>query len=61
MAVPKRRTSKSRRGTRRAHDGLKVPNTIRCSRCNTPVELHTICPECGYYRGKPVLAIEEGV
>jgi len=35
--------------------------TIRCSRCNNPIERHTICPECGYYRGKPVIAIEEGV
>jgi large subunit ribosomal protein L32 len=61
MAVPKRRTSKSRKHTRRAHDGLTIPSTIRCSRCNTPIERHTICPECGYYRGKPVIAVEEGI
>jgi len=60
MAVPKRRTSKSNRGKRRAHDALTPPAPIRCSRCHTPIERHTICPECGYYRGKPVIAVEEG-
>ncbi|MBI4605285.1 MAG: 50S ribosomal protein L32 [Planctomycetes bacterium] len=61
MAVPKRRTSKSRKGTRRAHDALAAPQTVPCSRCKTRIEPHTICPECGYYRGKPVIAVEEGI
>ncbi|HZN57040.1 MAG TPA: 50S ribosomal protein L32 [Planctomycetota bacterium] len=61
MAVPKRRTSKMRKGTRRAHDSIAVPNVMRCSRCKTPIERHTICPECGYYRGKPAITVEEGV
>lgn len=46
---------------RRAHDGLSQPTIIRCSRCNSSIERHTICPECGYYRGKPVIAVEEGI
>ena len=61
MAVPKRRTSKSKKGMRRAHDAISAPSVIRCSRCSTPIERHTICPECGYYRGKPVIAIQEGI
>jgi len=50
-----------RKGTRRAHDSIAVPNVMRCSRCKTPIERHTICPECGYYRGKPAITVEEGV
>lgn len=61
MAVPKRRTSRSKKGMRRAHDALRLPTVIRCSRCQNPIERHTICPECGYYRGKPVIAMEEDV
>ena len=61
MAVPKRRTSKSKRGMRRAHDAIIVPQTVACSRCKTPIERHTICPECGYYRDKPVIAVDEGI
>ena len=61
MAVPKRRTSKSRKGHRRSHDGLEVPHLVRCSRCNAVIERHTICAECGYYKGKPVIAIDEGI
>lgn len=46
---------------RRAHDGLTAATPIRCTRCKSPIERHTICRECGYYRGKPVVAVEEGI
>lgn len=59
MAVPKKRTSKSRKGMRRSHQRLELPPIVRCSRCSTPKQRHTICPECGYYRGKPVFEVEE--
>ncbi|MCZ6792508.1 MAG: 50S ribosomal protein L32 [Planctomycetota bacterium] len=59
MAVPKRRTSKARKGLRRSHHRLDLPSWIKCSRCGAPKALHTICGECGYYRGKPILEIEE--
>ncbi len=60
MAVPKRKTSKSRKGMRRSHLALTPKTLIKCSRCASPKERHTICAECGYYRGKLVIAIEEG-
>ncbi len=59
MAVPKRRTSKSRKGMRRAHHALSLPPIVKCSNCKTQHVRHTICPECGHYRGKPILATEE--
>jgi large subunit ribosomal protein L32 len=59
MAVPKRRPSKSKIRMRRSHDGVTLPTRIKCSRCGSAKELHTICEVCGYYRGKPVREIEE--
>jgi large subunit ribosomal protein L32 len=26
-----------------------------CSNCGTTVLYHTVCPECGFYRGKQVM------
>ncbi len=60
MAVPKRKTSKSRKGIRRSHLALQAVTLIKCSRCGAAKERHTVCGECGYYRGKSVIAVEEG-
>ncbi|MBN1623070.1 MAG: 50S ribosomal protein L32 [Clostridia bacterium] len=56
MAVPKRKTSKTRRDTRRAHYKLEAPDLVRCPQCNTLKEQHKVCKECGYYKGKEVVA-----
>ena len=59
MAHPKHRTSKQRRNKRRTHDAITVTAIAKCSNCGAAVQYHTVCPECGYYRGK--LAIEKAV
>ena len=59
MAHPKRKISKQRRNKRRTHDALTVAAIAKCSNCGAAVQDHTVCPECGYYRGK--LAIEKPV
>jgi large subunit ribosomal protein L32 len=59
MAVPKKRTSKSRKGHRRSHHRIELPTLIRCTRCKSLKQRHTVCAECGYYRGKPVIQVEE--
>ncbi|MGQ9484424.1 MAG: 50S ribosomal protein L32 [Desulfosoma sp.] len=59
MAVPKRRTSKSRRDKRRSHLHLTAPSLSTCPQCHEPVMPHRICPSCGSYKGKPVLVTEE--
>ncbi|MCE9561021.1 MAG: 50S ribosomal protein L32 [Planctomycetes bacterium] len=52
MAVPKRRTSNAKQGTRRSHQHI-VPVQIQfCPRCNEPVLPHRVCSECGYYQGR---------
>ncbi|MCS6902117.1 MAG: 50S ribosomal protein L32 [Myxococcales bacterium] len=54
MAVPKRRTTRSKRDMRRAnHDKVVAPNLIPCPNCNAPILPHRVCPECGFYKGKP--------
>ncbi len=60
MALPKRRTSPSRRGMRRSHDHIKAPALPRCTRCNHAVPPHHVCPNCGYYGEKPVVDLEGG-
>ncbi len=55
MAVPKRRTSKSRKGKRRSHKALKVQSLSLCPKCGSPMLPHRACPECGYYKGRQVV------
>ncbi|WP_075276930.1 50S ribosomal protein L32 [Pajaroellobacter abortibovis] len=56
MAVPKRRTSPSKRNMRRAnHDRVVAPNLSSCQRCQEPLLSHQICPTCGYYKGRAMI------
>ncbi|MFC1650769.1 50S ribosomal protein L32 [Candidatus Latescibacterota bacterium] len=55
MAVPKRKTSKSRRNMRRSHWNLDSPAMATCSHCGQLVMPHRVCPGCGYYKGRKVI------
>jgi large subunit ribosomal protein L32 len=59
MAVPKRRTSNSKSRSRRAHQHIKPRQVQYCAQCNEPVLPHRVCPNCGYYQGREVVAMEE--
>ena len=59
MAVPKRKMSKARRDRRRANWKLSVPGMVECPQCNEMKMPHRVCPECGYYNGKQVIAKAE--
>ena len=54
MAVPKRKTTRSKRGMRRAHDGLKKANVIINKTTGEYQLPHHISID-GYYRGHKVL------
>ncbi len=54
MAVPKRKQSNSRTGSRRAHDHVKARNLTFCAKCNTVLPTHVVCPKCGWYMGRVV-------
>ena len=54
MAVPKKRTGASAQAKRRANWKAIKPTTTTCSHCGATVLTHTVCTECGYYKGKAV-------
>jgi large subunit ribosomal protein L32 len=59
MAVPKRKHSNARSGSRRAHDALKAKKLQSCQRCGTPIPSHVACPNCGTYMGRTMVETEE--
>ena len=59
MPVPKRRTSKTKKNKRRAHDALTPPQFMSCPKCGEAVFPHRACASCGYYRGRQALPVEE--
>jgi large subunit ribosomal protein L32 len=60
VAVPKKKTSKSRRDSRRAnHDRMDAPAVSACRECGAPTRPHQACPSCGIYRGRQVIEIKE--
>ena len=54
MPNPKRRHSKRRTSTRRAHDHLSGPALAKCPNCHEMKQPHQVCPNCGQYKGKAV-------
>ncbi len=60
MAVPKRRTSASKRDMRRAANvKIVAPNVIPCSNCGEPTLPHRVCPSCGQYKGREIVMMAE--
>lgn len=56
MGVQQNRRSKSRNRHRRANHKLTAPKLVRCAQCHSFTVSHRVCPECGYYKGKMVIA-----
>jgi large subunit ribosomal protein L32 len=52
MAVPKKRTSRSKQGMRRSHDFENPTNVIVCSNCGKATIPHNICRSCNTYAGR---------
>ncbi len=59
MPVPKKRTSRSKRGKRRSHDALSHPAISTCPECGAAMAPHRVCPECGMFKGEEVIIVEE--
>ena len=55
MAVPKRKTSKSKRNMRRSHDALQITNVIEDKESGEPRLSHRIDISTGTYNGKKIL------
>jgi large subunit ribosomal protein L32 len=58
MAVPKRRTSKSKQKMRRGANRWRAPQLKTCPECGSRVLGHIACPSCGHYRERQVLDVE---
>ncbi|MBI5059199.1 50S ribosomal protein L32 [candidate division KSB1 bacterium] len=58
MAVPKRRTGKSRRDRRRANYNLSAPTVTSCPNCHKEKAPHRACPNCGFYNGRHVVQVK---
>jgi len=52
---PKKRHSRARQGKRRASIRLSLSKTLPCSNCGTLIMPHTVCKNCGYYKGREVI------
>ncbi len=60
MAVPKRRVSQARRDKRRSNVWkLTAPAFSRCPQCGELKMPHRVCLNCGYYKGKEVVKVED--
>jgi large subunit ribosomal protein L32 len=56
MAVPKKKKSASKRDMGRSHDALKPSAHNECSNCGELKRPHHVCPACGHYDGREVVA-----
>lgn len=54
MPVPKKRLGHSDQGHRRSNWKATVPEVTVCKNCGNPRLAHTVCVECGYYKGRVV-------
>ncbi|MBL9009902.1 MAG: 50S ribosomal protein L32 [Alphaproteobacteria bacterium] len=59
MAVPKRKTSPSRRNMRRSHHALTPVAYVECSNCGEQKRPHHVCAKCGHYDGREVVAASD--
>jgi large subunit ribosomal protein L32 len=59
MAVPKHKTSKSKRDMRRTHKKAVAPSTTQCPQCGETRLPHHACPSCGTYKDRQVIKTEE--
>lgn len=58
MALPKYKVSKSRRDKRRTHQKIQAPKLATCSNCGEMKMPHRVCPECGMYKERKLVAVE---
>ena len=40
---------------RRSHHALKASSLSLCSNCGQPVPTHTMCKNCGHFKGKMIV------
>lgn len=58
MAVPKSRTSRANKHSRKANWKLQAPGMVKCSKCSALILPHRVCSECGFYKGQEIIKKE---
>jgi large subunit ribosomal protein L32 len=53
----KRRHPKSRTGSRRSTWKAAALTLVTCPQCKARIAPHRVCPSCGHYAGREVIAI----
>ena len=59
MAVPFRRTSKTKKRMRRTHLKKTVPNMTVCPNCGASIKPHRVCTNCGHYKNKEAIVKDQ--
>lgn len=54
----KRRHPKSRTRSRRSTWKAKALTLVTCPQCKARIAPHRVCPSCGHYAGREVIAVE---
>lgn len=55
--VVRMKHTKSKRNMARSHHALKIRALAKCGHCNAAVYPHTVCANCGYYKGRMVIDV----
>ena len=59
MAVPFRRTSKTKKKMRRTHLKKEVGALTKCTKCGATIRPHRACTKCGNYKNSEVIKVKE--
>jgi large subunit ribosomal protein L32 len=57
MAVPRHSHTRSKVGKTRMHKNIKRVVLNVCPKCKKPILSHTVCKNCGYYKGVEVVNV----
>jgi large subunit ribosomal protein L32 len=57
MAVPRHSHTRSKVGKTRMHKHIARVLLNVCPKCKKPILSHTVCKNCGYYKGNEVINV----
>jgi len=57
MAVPKKGHTRAKVGKSRMHKYIEPVHLNVCPKCKKPVLSHTVCLNCGFYKGSQVIDV----